>query len=289
MRLDAIGRWWPVLLIAAVVGFLSVPAIATAEDLATPEVLVPPGSIARWPGSGIEACSAGDRKWPPVDDACWYPVDLLVPEEATLEVRRTRGGHEETAFVRVGPYPYPVQKLRVPDRQVHLSRKDLARTAREEARVAPLWALETSPVRYALALRPPLELLPAGGRFGTRRFFNDEARSPHGGADFSAPAGTPVLAAGDGVVALAEDHFFSGKSVYVDHGGGMITMSFHLSRIDVKAGDEVKAGQRLGSVGATGRATGAHLHFGVRLHGARVNPALLLGPVESVPVLESGR
>ncbi len=85
---------------------------------------------------------------------------------------------------------------------------------------------------------------------------------------------------------LAEEHFFAGNSVFVDHGDGLISMSFHMSRIDVTAGETVRRGQRLGTVGATGRATGPHLHFGLRWHGARVDPALLLGDPDAVPAID---
>ncbi len=96
--------------------------------------------------------------------------------------------------------------------------------------------------------------------------------------------GTPVLAVADGRVVLAEEHYFAGKSVYVDHGGGLLSMSFHLSEILVEEGSEVKRGQPLGEVGATGRVTGPHLHFGLRWHGARVDPERLIGTVEPVDV-----
>jgi murein DD-endopeptidase MepM/ murein hydrolase activator NlpD len=91
-----------------------------------------------------------------------------------------------------------------------------------------------------------------------------------------------VLAAEDGVAVLVADHFFAGNSVYLDHGGGLITMYFHLGRVDVGPGQHVTRGSVLGVVGATGRATGPHLHFGVRWHGARVDPALLLGPIAAI-------
>ncbi len=183
--------------------------------------------------------------------------------------------------MQVGRYPYPEQRLEVDDRMVNLSAEDLARVERENREVAALWQRESAP-RFALPLAAPLAGLPTGGRFGARRIFNGQPRSPHGGADYPVPAGTPVLAAGDGVAVLVADHFFAGLSVYLDHGGGLITMYFHLSRVDVAAGRQVARGAVLGTVGSTGRATGPHLHFGLRWHGARVDPALLLGPVTAL-------
>jgi murein DD-endopeptidase MepM/ murein hydrolase activator NlpD len=170
------------------------------------------------------------------------------------------------------------------DSQVNLSPASLERARRETARVEALWSLRT-PRRFTLPLAPPLEKLPAGGRFGSRRFFNGEPRSPHSGADYAAAQGTPVLAVAPGRVVLAADHFFSGKSVFVDHGDGLLSMSFHLSGLAVAEGDEVAAGEILGLVGATGRATGPHLHFGLRWRGARVDPADLLRAPEGLPAL----
>jgi len=133
-----------------------------------------------------------------------------------------------------------------------------------------------TPRRFALPLAPPLAELPAASRFGSRRVFNGQPRNPHSGADFAAKTGEPVRAVADGVVALAGNEFFAGNAVFLDHGDGLISMSFHLSEILVKEGDKVIRGQLLGKVGATGRVTGPHLHFGLRWHGARVDPLELL-------------
>jgi murein DD-endopeptidase MepM/ murein hydrolase activator NlpD len=105
---------------------------------------------------------------------------------------------------------------------------------------------------------------------------NGQARNPHNGEDIGAPLGTEVAATNDGIVRVTVDHIFSGRGIYVDHGLGFYSMYFHLSDILVKDGDLVRAGQIIGKVGATGRATGPHLHWGVKLNGARVNPYALL-------------
>ncbi|MEM1250263.1 MAG: M23 family metallopeptidase, partial [Acidobacteriota bacterium] len=131
---------------------------------------------------------------------------------------------------------------------------------------------------FQLPLAQPLERLPRGGRFGARRIINGEPRSPHTGADYAANQGTPVLAAADGVVRLAEEHFFGGNSVFLDHGDGLITMYLHLHEIFVDPGESVTRGSVIGTVGSTGRSTGPHLHFGIRWRGARVDPAFLLQP-----------
>jgi murein DD-endopeptidase MepM/ murein hydrolase activator NlpD len=240
-----------------------------------------PGTVVRWAGAELLECELDGRRWQPLGGACWYPVDLGA--RGTIElVRRSRGG-VASRRVRVGAYPYPTQRLEVEERYVAPSAAELARIEREQARVAALWTLETSR-RFELPLGPPLAALPPAGRFGARRIFNGEPRSPHSGADYVAAPGTPVLAAADGRVVLAEEHFFAGRSVFLDHGDGLISMSFHLDEIRVAPGDEVRRGQPVGTVGATGRVTGPHLHFALRWHGARVDPALLLGSAAPLEV-----
>ena len=121
---------------------------------------------------------------------------------------------------------------------------------------------------------------PVDGRlsspFGLRRFFNGQERNPHSGLDFAVPQGTPVKAPADGVVTIVADYFFNGKTVFIDHGQGLVTMYCHLSEFEVKVGDPVSRGQVIARVGATGRATGPHLHWNVSLNNARVDPALFI-------------
>jgi murein DD-endopeptidase MepM/ murein hydrolase activator NlpD len=124
--------------------------------------------------------------------------------------------------------------------------------------------------------RIPLDGVTTGSNFGKRRILNGNPGSPHGGMDLPGATGTPVHAAQRGRVALAEELFFSGNTVVVDHGLGIYTFYGHLSEIDVKAGDAVETGIVLGKVGATGRVTGPHLHWGLTVERARVNPLLLV-------------
>jgi murein DD-endopeptidase MepM/ murein hydrolase activator NlpD len=227
----------------------------------------------------------GEERWEPLGEVCVYPLDLL-EDEGEVAVYRWVGGERRQARVRIGEYPYPVQHIEIADEgKVNLSAEDLARAQREGARVEALWELRT-PRRFTLPLAPPLADLPAGGRFGSRRFFNGEPRSPHTGADYGAAAGTPVMAVADGRVVLAADHFFSGKSVFLDHGDGLVSMYFHLAGLAVEEGEEVGRGEIVGTVGATGRATGPHLHVGLRWRGARVDPAQLLAPLETLPTVD---
>ncbi len=260
---------------------LAAALTAAALQLAAAPLIVPPGTVVRWPGEGLSECSAAGQSWFPLADGCYYPVDLLTPE-GPLVLTRERHGLPESLEVKVASYPYPEQRLTVPEKTVKLSPENEARAERERAEVDALWS-RRGPARYTLPLHPPLEPMPEPASFGARRILNGEPRSPHTGVDLRAAAGTPVHAAADGTVVLAADHFFSGRSVFVDHGGGLVTMYFHLATMKVAAGDEVRRGQVIGTVGSTGRATGPHLHFGVRWLGARVDPNLLLASPTQLP------
>lgn len=253
----------------------TLPAIALASEGATAE----PGGIVGWSAAGTEACLLHGESYPPVGDTCYFPLDLDTPA-GSVEVGRRRNGQVELATVRVGEYPYRVQRLQVAESKVTLSDEDLARVRREQEMVGALWDRATGEAQFTLPLAEPLPEMPEPRSFGVRRIFNDQPRSPHSGIDLPVPTGTPVRAVGNGTVVLVGDLFFSGNSVFVDHGGGLVSMYFHLSEIDVAEGDVVERGQRLGAVGSTGRSTGPHLHLGFRWHGARVDPTILLGERE---------
>jgi murein DD-endopeptidase MepM/ murein hydrolase activator NlpD len=138
--------------------------------------------------------------------------------------------------------------------------------------------------QFSLPLGAPAGSLPEGpDDFGSIRTFNGLRRSLHTGRDYPVGQGSAVKAVADGTVVLAADQFFSGNSVYIDHGGGFVSMTFHLSSLAVKTGDTVKRGQTLGAVGDTGRTTGPHVHLGVRWQGQRIDPTLLLDDPTALP------
>lgn len=268
--------------IACSLFFLLLAAGGKAEA-GDPSAAIVPGSIVRWSGEGIERCGKGGRRWAPLEGACLFPISLT--ERGSVEVAIRRAGVWTERSVPIGAYPYPVQRLTIEDdSKVHLSQADLARVQRENRRIGALWR-QPAERRFRLPLAPPLQELPAGGRFGSQRIINGTPKSAHSGADFAAVTGTPVQAVAGGVVKLAEEHFFAGKSVFIDHGDELVSMYFHLDEILVDAGQEVRQGQVIAKVGSTGRSTGPHLHLGFRWHGAKVDPALLLGPMEALPAI----
>jgi murein DD-endopeptidase MepM/ murein hydrolase activator NlpD len=198
--------------------------------------------------------------------------------DIVLRVHGETGSRE--VALRVRPKQYAVQRLTVAPKHVQLSPEDLARHERERAHLQQVlrhWSEATPPTLRLLA--------PVAGRhsssFGLRRVFNDEARNPHSGMDIAAPTGTRVACAAPGEVIDTGEYFFNGCTVIVDHGQGFLTLYCHLDAIGTATGARLAAGDRLGTVGATGRVTGPHLHFGVYLNAAAVDPALFLPPAKA--------
>ena len=172
---------------------------------------------------------------------------------------------------------FPLQHLTLPKAMVDLDAETLERVRREEAVLTSIWETWKGEPYWSHAFIAPLEgMLQVSSAFGLRRIINGQSRSPHTGVDFEAAAGTPVRASNRGVVAYAGELFFSGNSVIVHHGGGLFTLYYHLQGYRVAVGQELAKGDILGWVGATGRITGPHLHWGARLQGARFNPERLL-------------
>ncbi len=197
------------------------------------------------------------------------PLDAE-PGELTLDVGA------ESAVVEIAEHAYREQWITVENQSfVEQSQEQLDRIWSERKIIdAVLTSFTNRPVS-SLSLRPPVP----GNRsdsFGYRRFFNEQARSPHKGMDMSAASGDPVSAPSEGLIAATGDYFFNGNTVLIDHGQGFVSMYCHLSEITVKEGQSVTVGDVIGAVGATGRVTGPHLHFGTYLNGTAVDPAIFL-------------
>jgi murein DD-endopeptidase MepM/ murein hydrolase activator NlpD len=274
-------------LLAAVV---AVPAFARPKPAAAgrasalPRALAAPGGVARIAlGEAVERPVARTGNIPLLvtgSAAGWTALVGIplaaTPGPASITVESPDGG------MRTVPYDihdrkYAEQRLKVEPKHVELSPEDEARFERERAHQRVVMATYSQPAPDAGALAMQV---PVPGRrsssFGLRRVFNGQPRAPHSGMDIAAPTGTPVRSPLAARVIDTGDYFFNGNTVWLDHGGGLLTLHCHLSAIDVKAGDALRAGDRLGAVGATGRVTGPHLHFGVLLNRTMVDPALFL-------------
>ena len=180
------------------------------------------------------------------------------------------------AVIKVVEKKYPTTELKVDDKYVELSKTDLARANRESKETEAIYATITNEMLWDEAFTIPIPGR-TGTNFGHRRIFNGEPRAPHAGADLHATTGTPIHATNRGRVVLAKSLFFTGNTVILDHGLGIYSLYAHLSRINVKRGEMVNNGQVVGLAGATGRVTGPHLHWGMRVQGARVDPFTLVG------------
>ena len=204
-------------------------------------------------------------------------VDLGDPEgtavvaaEGFLDGARIRAD----AVLTISPRKFAVQELTLPKGMADFDNATLVRIGAEAAELSRRFSRVTPP-RWRTPFLPPVEEYhPAN--FGARRVINGDPRMPHSAVDIRLPDGTPVRSIADGQVAFAGEQFFGGRSVVIDHGGGVFSVYYHLREFSVAEGQQILRGDRVGSVGATGRATGPHLHFGVRVPGGRVDPTRLL-------------
>ncbi|MBI3802350.1 MAG: M23 family metallopeptidase [Nitrospirae bacterium] len=194
-----------------------------------------------------------------------------------LSVTWKKGGSigTEKYLLHIVPASFGTEKLTLPKKMVDLDPPTLARVEREKQQMLTLFDTSAGQRLWEGDFVVPTEGK-IRGSFGQSRIMNGQPRNPHTGEDISAPLGAPVLASNGGKVIMVGDYYFNGNSIVIDHGLGLFSMYFHLSKIAVKEGDQVVKGQTIGSVGQSGRATGPHLHWGMRLNGARVNPFSLV-------------
>jgi murein DD-endopeptidase MepM/ murein hydrolase activator NlpD len=201
-------------------------------------------------------------------------IDLNV-EPGAYQLALTMDGKTLTRDVSIVKKKYPVQRLTLPEDMVVLSPENEARAERDQRKMAAIWPVDSLRVWRGRFI-DPLPGKKVGTVFGVRRIINNIPKNPHSGVDITADEGEPVKAPNDGVVILVDDQFYSGNSVVLDHGQGVYTMFFHLSKATVKYGQAVRKGDVIALVGSTGRSTGAHLHWGVRVQGAKVDPLELI-------------
>ncbi len=275
-------RRWIGALVVAALGLAGAAWAGVRVDPPRPR----PGDLFRvlWAPEGTDGpwrVRFDDREFPlwPGPDGSW---EGLAAVEATAEpgprsleiVGRT--GTVARQRIEVAARAFGEQRLRVDPRLVNPDPEDAARAAREAKRIRAVLSRVSRPRLWS----PPF-LLPARGPvsspFGVRRVYNGEARGYHSGLDIAAPRGTPVRAAAAGVVALADELFYTGRTVFLDHGLGLFTAYFHMDEIRVRPGQPVAAGDVLGVVGSTGRSTGPHLHWGAYLEGVKADPLTLPG------------
>ncbi|HEX9019793.1 MAG TPA: M23 family metallopeptidase [Nitrospirota bacterium] len=264
---------------------LGLPLLARAETTMQPEIIIEPAA----PGPGdimvvtvknaagpVAGTFNGNKLYfnPSKDSFKAIAAIDYFTGPGTYNLGISINGAELKRAVEVVKKEYEVQQLTLPKRMVELSPRNEARVEREQKRMAAIWPNEHER-SWTGDFINPLEgeiITP----FGVRRIINKVPKSPHTGIDVAGEKGDPIKAPNDAVVALIDAQFFAGNALILDHGQGIYTMFFHLSKIIVKKGQKVKKGDVIALVGATGRATGPHLHWGVRIQGARVDPLELI-------------
>lgn len=260
--------------------FFALPAYA-----ALPMASNVPGGVAIVPLGAVVENTPPPQAWleeQPIlvtaDKGKWFAVvGLPLDMKTGLHTLHAKLNEESMSIAfKVKPKKYPEQHITLKDKgKVQLSEEDAKRAVGEIALIKQLklhWQPSTD--------TDPSFILPAKGRlsgkFGSRRVFNGQPRAPHAGIDVAARKGSKVSASSHAKVLAVGDYFFNGKTIFLDHGNGLITMYCHLDRIDVSENDVVQKGQQIGLSGMTGRATGPHLHWSVILNGAMVDPKLFL-------------
>jgi murein DD-endopeptidase MepM/ murein hydrolase activator NlpD len=259
------------------------PALLWAQTL--PQERRVPGGIAfvQLPGSDAQPPTVmfGDHQTAVIKRAGHWVALVGIPLSTkpgrqVLQVTSAAGAAQISFQVQDRKYRTQYIKLQN-QRQVEPNPEDVQRIEQEQARSNAALSRFTLAGEPAFALSVPVSGVPSDS-YGSRRVFNGQPRNPHSGMDIAATTGTVIHAPAAGTVVEAGDFFFNGNTLYIDHGYGLITMYCHLSKLGVQPGDRVTQGQVIGEVGATGRVTGPHLHWGVALNRAMVDPALFLPP-----------
>lgn len=264
---------------------LWLPILVHAETAQQPEVLFEPNN----PGSGdimvvtvknvagaVEGTFNGKKVYfnPSRESLkAIIGIDLSTPP-GKYEMEISAGGGSLRRSVQVVKKKYGLQRLTLPKDMVELTPENEARVEREQHKMAAIWPNESELVWAGNFINPREGEIVT--QFGVKRIINKIPKNPHSGVDVSGEEGDPVRAPNNAVVSLIDDQFYSGNSVVLDHGQGIYTMFFHLSKVLVSAGQKVKKGEVIALVGSTGRSTGPHLHWGARVQGAKVDPLELI-------------
>lgn len=253
-------------------------------DVLTALVTAPPDVVsvsAAWREASVPFARLADGRWHAlvgVDiDAALGPVPLRVSA-----ARRAGPGLTAVQNVEIVAKPFRTRRIRVNPKFVNPPKSALPRIAEDNKRLQAIFAAPLGERLWTSGAVRPVEGVAVSG-FGVRSVLNGQPRGPHTGLDLAAGTGTPVHAPTPGVVVAAREFYYSGNTVIVDHGDGLFSTMAHLSAFDVTEGQRVEKGALLGKVGATGRVTGPHLHWAVRLHGARVDPLSLLEALSPTP------
>lgn len=204
------------------------------------------------------------------------PVHMDTPPGRISVTTRQADGIEQDWFIDVQARSYREERLQIANqRLVEPLPEDVERYTREAALQKKVYESYSELQNLPFPMQLPTSGI-RSSEFGVRRFFNDQPRSPHSGLDLASPTGTPIGAPAAGTIALTGDFFFSGKLVMIDHGAGIISMLGHMSEILAREGQQVASGEIIGKVGATGRATGPHVHWTLSIAGVRVDPELAI-------------
>ena len=251
----------------------------------TAEVLQ--GGVARWSGLDAKECGIFGKRYPAVEGVCYYPIGIGTRTGSHEIALWTKDGKRTLGGLTVKERECTETEITLDgETYTKVSDENKARSVEDRARILKAVAGTDAEPSFSLPLGPPAKGVATKDRsdFCELRVYNGgEEKSRHTGLDYPIGQGTPVVAAADGTVTLAEDQFYTGNTVVVDHGGGLVTMVFHLADLAVETGASVKRGDRLGSVGSTGRSTGPHLHFGARWQNQRIDVGSLIGDPAKLP------
>ena len=269
------------ILLGAAIAILSAHAVAAPEHSPRPGgvAIIDLAAVSSDSEAAPEVTFTGKRTLVFKHENRWFAaVGLPLGQQPgdTTAIVTPEGGKQREVSFSVQQHEYREQRLTVKKSYVDLSQEQLDRVLADRKIIDGALGNFRELEMTGVALESPVDG-PRSSSFGLRRFFNEKPRSPHSGMDIAAAQGVSVASAGSGIVTATGDFYFNGNTVFVDHGQGFVTMYCHLSEIGVEDGQQVAAGELIGKVGATGRVTGAHLHFGTYLTGTAVDPAIFIG------------